>query len=232
MRLFIVTVSLLVLGLASLAAAQGGIFDTIRSFFGAPSRPARRPAQPQPQQQQVNLNENPSEGQRFVRQNRPNSFNNNFNARPQGNVQTRFRPQGFSAQRQPAQQQQQTAQAQNDRCAAPRDVNEPLTSCPKLAVDEVFDNKQIVYTWKDERCKKFTAGQAARYCREIMGGEPVSLDSNFRAEYFLKKAADFGQRYYWTGGRLNHECQRLYWPSGNLEGFGTPGTRYWSPVGG
>lgn len=245
MRLF-VTLSIAVLCLASLAAGQG-LFDTIRNFFRPQARPAapaqqQQAFQPAPQQQQINLNEDAdNEGQRFVRQNgafrqQGNRFRNqnqgfrqnNLGVRAQGNVRNRFqgntrtKAAGFSAQ-----QQQQTTS-----CPIPfEDPNDRESPrCPPLQRFETYDGKGIVYTWMGN-CTKFTATQADNYCKSL-GGRAASLDSNARAEKFLKAAADFGQRYFWTGGRLNHDCKVVYWPSGKSEGFGTPGTRYWSPVGG
>merc|ERR1711879_50916 len=74
---------------------------------------------------------------------------------------------------------------------------------------------------------KFTGYQADNYCK-ANGGRAVSLDSNEASEHFLDVSAQFAQRYYWTGGRLNHPCKTLYWPSGRSEGW-EAGQRYWSP---
>ena len=88
----------------------------------------------------------------------------------------------------------------------------------------------LTFLLKDEGCKKFTGYQADNYCK-ANGGRAVSLDSNEASEHFLDVSAQFAQRYYWTGGRLNHPCKTLYWPSGRSEGW-EAGQRYWSPTGG
>jgi hypothetical protein len=83
---------------------------------------------------------------------------------------------------------------------------------------------------QNENCVKFTGYQADNYCK-AQGGRAVSLDSNKKSEHFLDVSAQFAQRYYWTGGRMNHPCKTLYWPSGRSEGWES-GKRYWSHTGG
>lgn len=104
--------------------------------------------------------------------------------------------------------------------------------CPNAAPNHFWNGKKYILTFllKDEGCKKFTGYQADNYCK-ANGGRAVSLDTNEASEHFLDVSAQFAQRYYWTGGRLNHPCKTLYWPSGRSEGWQS-GQRYWSPTGG
>ena len=113
------------------------------------------------------------------------------------------------------------------------DPNERETpKCPNAPPNHFWKGKKYILTFllAEEGCKKFTGYQADNYCK-ANGGRAVSLDSNEASEHFLDVSAQFAQRYYWTGGRLNHPCKTLCWPSGRSEGW-EAGQRYWSPTGG
>jgi len=83
----------------------------------------------------------------------------------------------------------------------------------------------------NDLCQQFTGEQAEQYC-QLAGGHAVSLDSNEKAEHFMDQARQFAKRFFWTGGRLNHAGEVVNWPSGRVEGIGSPGTRFWSHTGG
>jgi len=59
----------------------------------------------------------------------------------------------------------------------------------------------------------------------------VSLDSNEKALAMMDTLRQKGQRYMWTGGRINHNAGVVTWPSGAREGY-VRGQRFWSPTGG
>ena len=131
---------------------------------------------------------------------------------------------------------QSTTVGSGGRTCAPLPYEDPnvreTPRCPNAAPNHFWNGKKYILTFllKDEGCKKFTGYQADNYCK-ANGGRAVSLDSNEASEHFLDVSAQFAQRYYWTGGRLNHPCKTLYWPSGRSEGW-EAGQRYWSPTGG
>merc|ERR1712226_1728355 len=111
----------------------------------------------------------------------------------------------------------------------PNDRESPR--CPDAEANHFWNGKRFIITWLNgDNCKSFTGVQADNYCK-AQGGRAVSLDTNEAAEHFLGESARHAQRYYWTGGRLDHKCKVLTWPSGAREGW-TEGTRYWSNTGG
>ena len=182
---------------------------TFLSFFqnaGFRQRP-RNPAQPQQPQQGANFVTRPG-----------TSANNN---------------QQFTVVKNAA---QSTTVGASGRTCAPLPYEDPnlreTPRCPNAAPNHFWNGKKYILTFllEDEGCKKFTGYQADNYCK-ANGGRAVSLDTNEASEHFLDVSAQFAQRYYWTGGRLNHPCKTLYWPSGRSEGW-QAGARYWSPTGG
>merc|ERR1712203_1210879 len=66
------------------------------------------------------------------------------------------------------------------------------------------DNIQRGYvaTWKIG-CSTFQQHEAKEYC-ESMGMEPVSLDSPAKQDNFNRLIAQDAQRYFWTGGEVDH----------------------------
>merc|ERR1712001_222637 len=66
------------------------------------------------------------------------------------------------------------------------------------------DNVQRGYvaTWKIG-CSTFQQHEAKAYC-ESMGMEPVSLDSPAKQDNFNRLIAQDAQRYFWTGGVVDH----------------------------
>jgi len=75
-------------------------------------------------------------------------------------------------------------------------------------------------------CTSFTQQQGVSFCRSV-GMRPISLDTPAKEREFTALVASEGQRYFWTGGSVNHRRQTISWPSGQ-----TTSTNLWSKTGG
>ncbi|QQP38718.1 Uncharacterized protein FKW44_019377 [Caligus rogercresseyi] len=62
---------------------------------------------------------------------------------------------------------------------------------------------RYLITWLLPNCKKFTQDEAINYCQRN-GMKAISLETNAKAEETFRLLAANRQRYYWTGGRVNH----------------------------
>ncbi|XP_040568921.1 C-type lectin BfL-1 isoform X2 [Lepeophtheirus salmonis] len=85
---------------------------------------------------------------------------------------------------------------------------------------------RYLVTWLLPNCKKFTQGEAIQYCQRN-GMKAISLDSNAKAEETFRLLAKDTQRYYWTGGKVNHRDQSVTWPNGQT----SRNIPFWSPTG-
>ena len=76
----------------------------------------------------------------------------------------------------------------------------------------------------------FAAQQADEYCKG-MGARAVSLDTPSKVKEMERLSARYGQRYFWTGGRMDYPLHSYTWPSGVtkcIQGSTDP----WSHTGG
>merc|ERR1711934_1297055 len=199
------------LGYAS-ALPQGGFLSGIgnafNNFFGGDnqgSRPPPRQAQrPRPQQ--------PPRFQQFQQQPQQQFQQQQFQQQPQQQFQQQqqqFQPQPPRQQFQ--QQQQPVAPSFNPRptaAPAPPQLVGGTSLCGAAAPNHFWtdprDNIQRGYvaTWK-VGCSTFQQHEAKAYC-ESMGMEPVSLDSPAKQDNFNRLIAQDAQRYFWTGGVVDH----------------------------
>jgi len=94
--------------------------------------------------------------------------------------------------------------------------------------------RRYVVTWqfKDTApCKKFTQGEAKAYCNS-MDMEPVSLDSPAKQDHFNALTAQDAQRYFWTGGIVDHAQKTVFWSNGRSTPIPFANSAHWSHTGG
>jgi hypothetical protein len=245
MRLLLFTAcAFLLLALSAHAQKDSGLLGSLKSFF----RPRRQPQQGgfnQPQQSGFN------QPQQFNQQQHQRPQSGGFQGQQQFRQQQQPRHQGQQQQTNFATHPAQTSNPSfrvvnnehsnsnshsSDReCKAlpyedPNDREFPR--CPNSKANHREKGIEYILTFdlNNDDCTKFTGYQADNYCK-AQGGRAVSLDSNEKSQHFIDISARFAQRYYWTGGRMNHPCKTLYWPSGKSEGY-EAGKRYWSKTGG
>ena len=60
-------------------------------------------------------------------------------------------------------------------------------------------------------CTGFTQSQGEAFCRSN-GMRPISIDNSGKEREFTGLVAREGQKYFWTGGKMNGN--RISWPSG------------------
>jgi hypothetical protein len=113
-------------------------------------------------------------------------------------------------------------------------VAEAAPFCPSAPPNHFFNGKNYLLTWNISctncECSKFSGEEAADYCAGL-GAKAVSLDTKEKADHFLGVSAQWAQRYYWTGARIQWPKEELVWPSGVTETW-TRGQGYWSQTGG
>lgn len=87
-----------------------------------------------------------------------------------------------------------------------------------------------VVTWKFG-CASFQQSDAKEYCNS-MGMEAVSLDSPEKQDEFNRLIAQDAQRFFWTGGVVDHAQKTVFWnnPSGTPIPFSQ--SAHWSHTGG
>jgi len=89
----------------------------------------------------------------------------------------------------------------------------------------------FVVTWKFG-CSKFTQQDAQRYCG-LMNMVPVSLDTPNKQNLFNKLIAQDAQRYFWTGGEVNHDgSETVGWNNGCSSTIRWSDSAHWSHTGG
>ena len=89
---------------------------------------------------------------------------------------------------------------------------------------------RYVVTWKIG-CTTFEQHEAKEYCNS-MGMEPVSLDTPAKQNEFNRLIAQDAQRFFWTGGIVDHANQVVGWsnPASNTIRFSD--SLHWSHTGG
>ena len=73
-----------------------------------------------------------------------------------------------------------------------------------------FGGQNFLVSWR-LGCTSFTQGQGEAFCR-ANGMRPISIDNSGKEREFTGLVAREGQKYFWTGGRMNGG--RISWPSG------------------
>merc|ERR550519_2743979 len=74
--------------------------------------------------------------------------------------------------------------------------------------------RDYLVTWKlGGACTSFTRSQGVAYCRS-QGMRPISLDTPAKEREFTGLVGREGQKYFWTGGNVNHGARTVSWPSG------------------
>ena len=91
-------------------------------------------------------------------------------------------------------------------------------------------SSRYVVTWKIG-CSTFEQHEAKEYCNS-MGMEPVSLDTPAKQNEFNRLIAQDAQRFFWTGGIVDHANQVVGWsnPASNTIRFSD--SLHWSHTGG
>jgi len=241
------------LPLLSVALAQnngGGFFSgitgAINNFFGTSNRPAqqqqqpfRRPAPPQQQQQQFQQQQQqfqpqPPRQQFAPRPVQQGSFQPVNQVRPtaapafrpqsQRIVQPQSPPQSNRVVSQPVQQQTtNTLVGGTSLCGAAR---------PNHFWTDPRDNIQRGYvaTWKIG-CSSFQQHEARAYCNS-MNMEPVSLDTPAKQDAFNRLIAQDAQRYFWTGGIVDHANKVVNWANSRAQPVPFSASAHWSHTGG
>jgi len=98
--------------------------------------------------------------------------------------------------------------------------------CGRSQPNHRFGGRDYLVSWR-VGCTSFTQGEGAAYCRQN-GMRPVSLDSPSLENEFMRLVAQEGQKYFWTGGNVNHgRNPSVSWPSGR-----TTSSNKWSNTGG
>jgi len=239
----------------ALAQNNGGFFSGITGAFndffngGSSSSNTRpfqqQPARPRPQFQQ----------QQFQQQQQQQQFNQpprqQFAPRPSPPVQ-----QGsFQPVQQFQQQQQQSRPAPPPsapvfRPQSQRIVNPPA-SAPATQTNRVVGGTSLCGAaapnvfWKDPRdniergyvatwkigCTTFQQHEARAYCNS-MNMEPVSLDSPAKQDQFNRLIAQDAQRYFWTGGIVDHANKVVNWANRAATPVPFAQSAHWSHTGG
>jgi len=243
---------LAVLSIAAAVPQNGGFFGNIRnSFFGGrPQRPRRPPPQNRPPQQGPPQNRPPPrqprpqppqrpQGRPVPQQNRLPPRNNPPPRNNQELGQTQLgvpqsQVQGFrnNPPQQALNNQNQIQSAPSKPSCTPGLLSKQLKNCPGACPNHEWEGNQYIITWlvDDNRCSNFTGHEAEDYCK-LQGGHAVSLDTTPKALHFIDVAIQHARRYFWTGGRIDHNAGVVTWPSGNREGY-VRGQRFWSHTGG
>jgi len=236
----------------SLATAQqnGGLFSGItnafNNFFGGSDntrQPQRRPPQQfqqqqqqfqpqqqqfQPQQQQFQPQQQqfqPQQQQQFQQQPsfqpRPSS-QGSFNQAPV------FRPQVSTGSqvRNPA----PAAQSSPSFSSSSNSVSGGTAKCGAQAPNHFWQGKSFVVTWKFG-CRDFEQHEAREYCQS-MGMEPVSLDTPEKQNEFNRLIAQDAQRFFWTGGIVDHANQLVGWSNPSSRTIRFSDSVHWSHTGG
>jgi len=73
--------------------------------------------------------------------------------------------------------------------------------------------------------------EARAYC-ESMGMKPVSLDSPDKQDEFNRLIASDAQRYFWTGGIVDHAQEKVFWANSGAAVVPFAESQHWSHTGG
>eukprot|EP00090_Calanus_glacialis_P033272 TRINITY_DN551_c0_g1_i2.p1 TRINITY_DN551_c0_g1~~TRINITY_DN551_c0_g1_i2.p1 ORF type:complete len:302 (+),score=73.12 TRINITY_DN551_c0_g1_i2:33-938(+) len=225
-----------------------GITGAFNNFFGSSSsnsgpaqqqQPARRPPQQQFQQQQFQPQQ--QQQQQF----QPQPPQQQFAPRPsvqQGSFQpVQSRPANPPAPAFRPQSQRVVSQTVSAPAPAPSQsqstrVTGGTSLCGAAAPNHFWtdprDNKQRGYvaTWKIG-CTTFQQHEARAYCNS-MNMEPVSLDSPAKQDAFNRLIAQDAQRYFWTGGIVDHANKVVNWANSRAAPVPFSASAHWSHTGG
>merc|ERR1712142_845364 len=235
---------ILCLSVVTLATAQNegffsGITGTINNLFGGSGGNGRRPPprrpqnQFQPRPQQQFQPQPPRPQQQFNRQPAAPAFQ----PQQQQQQQRLVRPSQNSFS-QPQQQQSFSQQPQQNTVTR---VSGGTPLCRASAPNHFWTDPRdgitrgYVVTWNFTdnlaSCQKFQQSDARAYCKS-MGMEPVSLDSPAKQDEFNRLVAFGAQRYFWTGGIVDHAQKTVFWSNGNARPLGFSESAHWSHTGG
>jgi len=99
-------------------------------------------------------------------------------------------------------------------------------NCRARGPNYSYQGRDYLVSWRDG-CTSFTHGAGASFCRSV-NMQPISLDNPAKEDHFTNLVAREGQKYFWTGGRVNHGRRpTISWPSGR-----TTSSNKWSNTGG
>jgi len=104
------------------------------------------------------------------------------------------------------------------------------SKCGAAAPNHFWNGAGYVVTWKIG-CTTFEQHEAKEYCQSL-GMEPVSLDTPAKQNEFNRLIAQDAQRFFWTGGIVDHANQVVGWsnPASNTIRFSD--SLHWSHTGG
>lgn len=97
--------------------------------------------------------------------------------------------------------------------------------CNARGPNHNFQGRDYLVSWRSG-CSSFTAGEGAAFCRSV-GMRPISLDTPAKEREFTGLVRRENQKYFWTGGNVNHGPRTIRWPSGRTTSSGL-----WSNTGG
>jgi len=185
-----------------------------------PQQQQQQPFQPQPQQQQFAPRPSVQQGSFQPVQSRP--------ANPPAPAPA-FRPQ---SQRLVTQQVSAPAPAQSQSTRVTGGTSLCGAAAPNHFWTDPKDQKQRGYvaTWKIG-CTTFQQHEARAYCNS-MNMEPVSLDSPAKQDAFNRLIAQDAQRYFWTGGIVDHPNKVVNWANSRATPVPFSASAHWSHTGG
>lgn len=102
--------------------------------------------------------------------------------------------------------------------------------CAAQAPNHFWQGQSFVVTWKFG-CRDFEQHEAREYCQS-MGMEPVSLDTPDKQNEFNRLIAQDAQRFFWTGGIVDHANQLVGWSNPNSRTIRFSDSQHWSHTGG
>merc|ERR1712168_655217 len=244
---------ILCISVVTLATVQNegffsGITGTINNLFGGSGGNGRRPPPPrrpqnqfQPRPQQQFQPQPPRPQQQFNRQPAAPAFQPQQFRQPafqQQQSQRLVRPSQNSFS-QPQQQQQSSSQQPQQNTVTRISGGTPL--CRASAPNHFWTDPRdgitrgyvVAWNFTDNlaSCQKFQQSDARAYCKS-MGMEPVSLDSPAKQDEFNRLVAFGAQRYFWTGGIVDHAQKTVFWSNGNARPLGFSESAHWSHTGG
>jgi len=229
-----------------------GITGAFNNFFGGSSssssnrppppqqqQPFRRPPQQQQQQQQFQQQQFQPQ-QQFAPRPQPvqqGSFQP-VQSRPVNPQPPRFQPQpSQQIVRQPSVSQSSSFSSQPSTFSSQSNrlvggTSKCGAAAPNFEWTDPKDNirRKYVVTWKIG-CTTFQQHEAKEYCNS-MGMEPVSLDSPAKQDAFNRLIAQDAQRYFWTGGIVNHANKIVNWANSNATPVPFSASAHWSHTGG
>jgi len=234
----------------SLAQNNGGFFSGITGAFNnlfggssSNSRPAQQQQpvrRPPPQFQQQQFQPQQQQFQPQQQQFQPQPQRPQFAPRPssqQGSFQpTQSRPAPSAPVFSPQPQSQRVV---SQPASAPAQSNRLVggtSLCGAASPNHFWTDPRdgisrgYVATWKIG-CTTFQQHEAREYCKS-MGMEPVSLDTPAKQDAFNRLIAQDAQRYFWTGGIVDHPNKVVRWSNSAANVVPFSASAHWSHTGG